>query len=230
MVPDDRDSSTGRLFAVGDVHGSDTALCVLLARIEPQPDDVIVFLGDLVDRGPGTKQVLDQILDLRRRCRVVLIQGNHEEMMLRALHGERESLWLQVGGDEALESYGGALRHVPQSHVVLLESCVDYWESPAAIFVHANLQPGVPLNKQLETWLRWHHISGHERWYDPPRRTICGHTPQAEGLPLVFPGWVCLDTDCQRGGWLTALDVAADWIYQANEAGQTRDFVLGGRP
>lgn len=57
---------------------------------------------------------------------------------------------------------------------------------------------------------------------------ICGHTPQKNGLPLMMPGWVCIDTDCQRGGWLTCLDVDRDHVYQANEAGNVREFPLAG--
>lgn len=218
----------GRTFAIGDVHGCDTALQTLLDRIEPQAEDTVVFLGDLVDRGPGTKQVLEQVLTLQQICRTIVIQGNHEEMMLRALDGSYEFMWLEVGGDAVLENYGGSLEQIPVTHVDLLRAAVDYWETPAAIFVHANLQQGVPLNEQFAVWLRWSHLTGNERWYDPPRRVICGHTPQKNGYPLVFPGWVCLDTDCQRGRWLTALEVDADWVYQANERGETRDFVLGG--
>lgn len=217
-----------RTFAIGDVHGCDTALRTLLAKIDPQADDTVVFLGDLVDRGPGTKDVLEQVLQWHRRCRTVVIQGNHEEMMLRALGGGEWGMWMQFGGREALESYGDDPRDIPESHIELLESVADFWETPSAIFIHANLQPGIPLAKQPEVWLRWNHLTGRERWFAPPRRVICGHTPQKDGYPLLFPGWVCIDTDCQRGGWLTALDVGDDWVYQANEQGETRDFALGG--
>lgn len=219
-----------RTIAIGDVHGCDTALQMLLTVVDPEPDDTLVFLGDLVDRGPGTKQVLEQVLRWQRRCQVVVIQGNHEEMMLRALAGDGWNMWMQFGGEEALESYGGRTSDIPAAHIDLLESAVDYWETLSTIFIHANLQSHLPLDEQPEVWLRWTHLTGYERWYDPPRRVICGHTPQKRGLPLIFPGWVCLDTDCQRGGWLTALDVDADWVYQANEQGSTRDFALGETP
>lgn len=217
-----------RTFAIGDVHGCDTALQALLQRIEPQADDTLIFLGDLVDRGPGTKQVVQQVLDLHRVCKVIVIQGNHEEMMLHALNGDSWNMWMQFGGEEALESYGGRTSSIPALHIDLLESALDYWDTPSTIFIHANLKQGIPLAEQHEVCLRWTHLTGHEPWYDPPRRVICGHTPQRNGYPLIFPGWVCIDTDCQRGGWLMALDVDANWVYQANEAGESRDFVLGG--
>ena len=218
-----------RTFAIGDVHGCDTALRTLLAKIEPRSDDTLVFLGDVVDRGPGTRQVIEQILTLQQRCQLIAISGNHEEMMLAALAGADWSMWMEFGGEETLESYGGDQSRIPQAHVAFLESMPDYWETPADIFVHANLQPDVPLQEQLDIWLRWNKLTGDERRYDPVRRVICGHTPQKTGYPLIFPGWVCIDTNCQRGGWLTALDVNDDWVYQANERGETRDFTLGGR-
>jgi serine/threonine protein phosphatase 1 len=138
-------------------------------------------------------------------------------------------MWMMFGGEEALDSYGGSPSRVPESHIDLMQSAVDYWETPDNIFIHANLEPAVSLAEQHDAWLRWTHLTGEERWYDPPRRVICGHTPQKSGYPLVFPGWVCLDTDCQRGGWLTAIDVEADWVWQANENGGTREFALGGK-
>ncbi len=217
-----------RTFAIGDIHGCDTALDALLQRIDPQADDTLVFLGDLVDRGPGTRQVIEHVLALQRRCRVVAIQGNHEQMMLAALGDSDWLMWMQFGGEEALKSYGGDRTMIPQSHVAFLDSMQDYWETSSEIYVHANLQPGVPLQEQSVIWLRWNKLTGGERRYDLTRRVVCGHTPQKNGYPLVFPGWVCIDTNCQRGGWLTALDVGNDRVYQANEQGETRDFVLGG--
>lgn len=221
---------TARILAIGDVHGCADALWTLLDAVRPSVDDRLVFLGDLVDRGPDTRGVLELVLDWQRRCRVTVIQGNHEEMMLSALDGNGWGSWMMFGGEEALESYGGDQRDIPESHVELLQAAVDYWETPETIFVHANLQPGVPLIEQDQWSLRWTHLNGRERPYETGRRVVCGHTPQQSGLPFVRPGWVCIDTNCQRGGWLTAFDVEADWCYQADEAGRVRDFALGAQP
>jgi serine/threonine protein phosphatase 1 len=219
---------TARTLAIGDVHGCNTALDALLKIVAPTAADTVVFLGDLVDRGPGTKQVLDAALALQERCRVIVIQGNHEEMMLNASNGLDRRLWFNFGGDATLESYGDP-RAIPQSHLALMESAIDYWETPSHIFVHANLQPGVPLGEQSGEWLRWNHLTGKELPFDPPRRVVCGHSPQKDGYPLVFPGWVGIDSYAHGGGWLTCLDVGDNWVYQANEAGQTREFPLGWR-
>ncbi|HET6425312.1 MAG TPA: metallophosphoesterase family protein [Planctomycetaceae bacterium] len=218
---------TGRTLAIGDVHGCDLALRTLIGLIAPTQSDTVVLLGDLVDRGPDTADVIEQVLRLQSRCRVILILGNHEEMMLQALDGQGWFMWMQCGGDEALESYGGDPTAIPERHRDLLESALDYWETPDTIFVHANLEHGIALSDQHAVCLRWTHLSGTERPFDPARRVICGHTPQSNGLPLIMPGWVCIDTDCQRGGWLTCLDVCSNVVYQASQSGETRSFPLG---
>ena len=74
----------GRIIAVGDVHGCAHALDALLDVILPEADDTLVFLGDLVDQGPETREVLERVIELKLRCCVVLIEGNHEEMMFAA--------------------------------------------------------------------------------------------------------------------------------------------------
>ncbi len=223
------DQQSGRVIAVGDVHGCDTALATLLDQVAPAAADTLVFLGDLVDRGPDTRRVLDMVVHLHHRCRVVVILGNHEELMLNALNGLDRRVWLVFGGREALDSYDGSVKNIPQSHIDVMESARAYWETPSTIFIHANLNPAVPLEQQDGIHLRWTHLTGDERPFDPQRRVICGHTPQKDGYPLEIPGWVCIDTDCQRGGWLTAIDVNENWVWQANEDGKSREFPLGWR-
>ena len=125
-----------------------TPLHTLINAIAPAAADTLVFLGDLIDRGPDTKRVLDMVLDLYRRCRVVVILGNHEEMMLNALNGLDMRAWLLFGGREALDSYDGSVRNIPQRHIDLMQSALDDWETASTIYIHANLQSGVPLNEQ----------------------------------------------------------------------------------
>ena len=67
----------GRLLAIGDIHGCDTALGVLLDAMSITAEDTLVVLGDVVDRGPGTKQVVDRLIELRDLCQFVFIKGNH---------------------------------------------------------------------------------------------------------------------------------------------------------
>ena len=74
-----------RVIATGDIHGCADALYALLEIVDPTADDLVVTLGDYVDRGPNTREVIDQILDLKKRCRLISLVGNHELMMLDAI-------------------------------------------------------------------------------------------------------------------------------------------------
>src|SRR4051812_11124030 len=96
----------GRTIAIGDIHGCSLALKAVIDAIDPVPDDVLVLLGDYIDRGPDSRGVLEQIIDLRLRCTVVPLMGNHEEMLLASFR-DRTALrfWLSCGGREAIASY-----------------------------------------------------------------------------------------------------------------------------
>lgn len=216
----------GRTLIIGDIHGCDRALETILAHVALQPEDTFVVLGDVVDRGLGTRQVIEQLFELRNQCRLVYIKGNHEETMLDALLGGRlRELWLMHGGLEAIASYGTE-RDIPESHVRFMEEALDYWETETAIYVHANLEPGVELAKQNGDWIRWRKLAGNEQPHPSGRTVYCGHTPQAEGVPLVFPGWVCLDTYAYGGQYLTCLDAGSNKLYQAKQTREYREWSL----
>ena len=218
---------SGRTLAIGDIHGSHAALATLLSIVSPTPEDTVVILGDIVDRGPGSREAIDELLKLASQCRLILVQGNHEEMMLNALHGgEWNASWLRYGGEATLTSYGGDPGAIPAEHLDFLRSGCSYFETEREIFIHANLEPGIALEKQSPEWLRWTHITGFESPHPSGKRIVCGHTPQRSGVPLNFPGWACIDTLAYGPGWLTCLDVETDEFFQANNAGQTRSSYL----
>lgn len=217
----------GRTFAIGDVHGCYKALTHLLSAISVASGDTVVFLGDLVDRGPASKQVVDRVINLRDECRVVCITGNHEEMMRDAISGRGLlNAWLDVGGRATLESYGGVIEDIPAEHIRFLVSGSPFWETDSEIFIHANLESRVSLPNQASEYLRWKHLGGMEPPHVSGKRVICGHTSQTDGKPLVFDGWVCIDTFPHGGKWLTCLDVASNHIYQASEECEAREFPL----
>ena len=78
-----------RLFAIGDIHGCSVALKTLIDAINPQADDTIVVLGDVIDWGPDSRACVQQLIDLSGRCQFVLVRGNHEEMLFAALESQR---------------------------------------------------------------------------------------------------------------------------------------------
>lgn len=214
----------GRTLAIGDIHGCDVAFTTLLRALSISKDDTVVVLGDAIDRGPGSKKVVDRLLQLARECRLVFILGNHEEMLLDSFTEDvvRQG-WLQYGGAETLASYGGDAEDIPAEHLEFFRSAANFLETDRDIFVHANLEPGVPLARQQAEWLRWTHLTGYEPPFAAEKRVVCGHTPLKSGYPLAMPGWACLDTHaCGKNGWLTCLDVATNDYCQANQAGALR--------
>jgi serine/threonine protein phosphatase 1 len=217
----------GRILAVGDVHGCDHALATLLETLEPTAADTFVFLGDIIDRGPSSKQVIDRILRLREQCTVILIMGNHEELLRESISRQAiRDQWLKVGGQATLDSYGGSIDDIPSSHLRFLVSASPLWETDDNVFIHASLETDVSLANQTNLFLRWKHIGGTEPPHPSGKRVICGHTSQRDGKPLVFDGWACIDTYAHGSGWLTCLDVAADHVYQTTQSGKVRDFAL----
>ncbi len=214
---------TGRTLAIGDIHGCDVALNTLLPALSISPEDTVVVLGDVVDRGPGSKQVIDRLLQLSQECRLIFILGNHEQMMLDALvRGGPVEPWLRYGGTATLFSYDGDPQKIPAAHVEFLQSGRDLWETDDELFIHANLEPDVALDCQTEEWLRWTHLSGRETPHPSGKLVVCGHTPQKSGLPLTLSGWICIDTFACGAGWLTCLDVASDEYFQASQSGLSR--------
>lgn len=169
-----------RLYAIGDVHGRDDLLADLLATIEADSSErrpakrIIVFLGDLIDRGPASAAVVERLRSYRPAdAHVIFLAGNHEEVLLRILDGDEELVadWLRFGGAECLRSYGvdpGELRRmsperavetirsaIPAAHAEFMRRFDDTFRAGDYLFVHAGIRPGVPLAAQVRSDLRW---------------------------------------------------------------------------
>jgi len=169
-----------RAYAVGDVHGRLDLLEELLAKIHadlqhhPSRKTLLVFVGDLIDRGPKSAQVIERLRTYKRQgIRPVFLLGNHEEVLLRILGGDAELItkWRWFGGAECLQSYGldpeqfsqisdqlalELVREaIPKEHVQFLESFVDSCRFGDYLFVHAGIRPGVELEDQRQSDLRW---------------------------------------------------------------------------
>lgn len=214
-----------RTIAIGDIHGCAEALVAIIGAISPQPDDLIVPLGDYVDRGPDSRRVLDVLIELQARCRLKPLLGNHEWLMLQSLRdGGQTSFWMQCGGRQTLESYGGRLDDVPQEHIDFLGLLRRFYQTPGHIFVHANYEPDVDLESLEDLPLLWQHLS---LIVPPPHKSgktvVVGHTPQRTGQILDLGHIICIDTYCVGGGWLTAFDVDSGQTWQANCQGKMRE-------
>ncbi|MEO5972212.1 MAG: metallophosphoesterase family protein, partial [Sphingomicrobium sp.] len=182
----------------------------------------VVFLGDLVDRGPDSAGVIRRLLDgPLPGHRHSFLMGNHEEAMLRVWDGEEDTLrgWLTYGGRETLASYGlgrneifklaadlpRAMREVvPQAHIDFIRGFDDQVRVGDYLFVHAGIRPGVPLDEQDQSDLRW---IREEFLYDEDSdhgvMVVHGHTIAAE--PEVRSNRIGIDTGCYSSGRLTAL-------------------------
>src|SRR4051812_32192519 len=138
-----------RTLAIGDVHGCLHQFTDLLAAMKPTKDDLVITLGDYVDRGPDSRGVLDRLIKMRDEgMRLLCLRGNHEVMMLNARGRDRGETanWLSVGGLQTLGSYGdtpskpGTILDVPEEHWDFLETgLLDYYETDRFIFVHAGV-------------------------------------------------------------------------------------------
>nr|HDM99729.1 serine/threonine protein phosphatase [Deltaproteobacteria bacterium] len=198
----------GRIFAVGDIHGCVDKLRTLLGMIKLDWDrDLMVFLGDYVDRGPDSRGVIELLLDLKKRHadRLIFLKGNHEWMFMQFLKGEDHDFFLQNGGIETLESYSleKGKTDMPQSHLDFLDNLDLYFETQDYIFVHAGLRSNIPISEQSQEDLLWIRSPFLKSSYDWGKRVIFGHTPFS--VPLIEANKVGIDTGAVYGGRLTCL-------------------------
>ena len=218
-----------RLLAIGDIHGCLRALDAILEMVHPEPDDLIVFLGDYVDRGPNSRGVLDRLIQLRDRCRCVFLRGNHDQMMLDGRNNYiAQEEWLHCGGRATLDSYNGTLDDVPDAHWRFLEDTQATYEADTHFFVHANAFPEIPLDEQPEYMLFWEKLQA--TWSTPHtsgKTMVCGHSAQKSGVPLDLGHAVCIDTFVYGTGWLSCLEVRSGQVWQARQTGETRIGRLG---
>lgn len=217
-----------RAYVVGDIHGRLDLLDRLLSQIEadveqrPPGKALLVFLGDLIDRGPSSAEVVERLRTYSRPgVRTVFLLGNHEEVLLRILGGESALIakWLRFGGAQCLKSYGvdpeslagldetaalAAVRQaIPPKHVEFLRSFVDTCRFGDYLFVHAGIRPGVPLDRQSQSDLRWIREPFLADDTDHGFVVVHGHTirPQVEELP----NRIGIDTGAYATGVLTTL-------------------------
>jgi serine/threonine protein phosphatase 1 len=207
-----------RVIAIGDIHGCSHALERLLTEISPISTDVIVGIGDFVDRGPNSARVIEVLIQLVADCNFVPLIGNHELMMFKGMRSKSDfEFWFDNGGSQTLASYGGRVQNIPQHHVAFLSNCRRYFETDNHFFVHANYDPNLPFSHQPDELLFWQHLNA---FLPAPHYSgkiaIVGHTPQLNGEVRNLGHVQIIDTFCYGDGWLTAVDVNSGELWQAN--------------
>lgn len=228
-----RGQAGARAYAVGDVHGRLDLLDELLGKIEddiaarPVDKVALLFLGDLIDRGPDSAGVVERLRALDGfPAKTGFLLGNHEEMFLRVIDGEPGIAydWLGFGGDACVESYGVAaaplqafdeariaqtLRGaVPAGHVDFIRGFGDTFGFGDYLFVHAGIRPGVPIEQQEPHDLRWIRRPFLSDTKEHGVMVVHGHTI-SDGVE-ERSNRIGIDTGAYQTGVLTAVAVEED--------------------
>ncbi len=215
--------SANRTFVIGDIHGCVDELNRLLDHLAPSGGDHLVFLGDYVDRGPGSREVIARLLGLKLEGpRCTFLKGNHEDMFLAfmGMPGRYGDAFLYNGGDATLRSYGvdrcptpEIASRMPPEHLAFLQALELTQSLGGFLCVHAGVNPDRPLEAQEPEDLLW--IRG--TFIQKPHRfgvtVLFGHTPCREVL-IDLPYKIGLDTGLVYGNKLSCLEVSARDLFQ----------------
>ncbi|GBC63274.1 metallophosphatase [Desulfonema ishimotonii] len=214
----------GDIFAIGDIHGCFDQLSELMVRVleEMNADrDTLVFLGDYIDRGPASVEVVEYLIRLRASLpNTVFLKGNHEEMLQNYLDGLDKHTYLINGGRKTLEGYlahrdaegrdGGP---IPEEHLEFFLSLSDSYQTEKYIFVHAGLRPGVPPDQQVPADMLWIRDRFVRSDYDFGKQVVFGHTPFK--TPLVQFNKIGIDTGAVYGNVLTCVRLPRTVFFYA---------------
>lgn len=215
----------GKIFAIGDIHGCIAKLQRLFERLPyTKGRDTLVFLGDYIDRGPCSREVIEFIRNLQDGGHnLIPLMGNHEYYLLEFAKTDNDIFLAplrEIGIEATIESYGAkdlsaisGLAFMPQSHQEFLNELMPLWESAGFIFVHGGFIPGIPVKDQAppviyeirEPFLSSDFYFG--------KRIIFGHTPFE--MPLVTPAKIGIDTGAVYGNVLTAVELPNLRFYHA---------------
>jgi serine/threonine protein phosphatase 1 len=216
---------SGRRIVIGDVHGHYDGLMRLLEAIAPSAADQVYFLGDLIDRGPKSAQVVSFVRQNGYTC----LLGNHEQLLIDSFPQGKVcpnalQAWLYSGGQTTISSY-----KQPEAlleHLDWIQKLPTHLDLGDIWLVHAGVHPGVPLADQTlqdYCWIREEFHSSQKPYFSN-KLIITGHTITFT-LPNVIPGalaqgrgWLDIDTGAYhpKSGWLTGVDITNQRVYQVN--------------
>ncbi|HSF24125.1 MAG TPA: metallophosphoesterase family protein [Blastocatellia bacterium] len=227
-------------YVIGDIHGRPSLVEQLFKNVPwDLSSDKIVFLGDLIDRGNDAPTVVDMVMDLTRsNPNVIVLRGNHEQMMLDCLdYGDLQWLIPENGGLATLSAYGFELEQlkdvsdikIPEDHVAFFRSLPFYHEDEQAIYVHAGLIPGEPASETDPDVLVWTRDLDFFKGYEG-KLCFFGHTP-TQYLPrdgrnrkfgiYIHGSCVGIDTSGENDSPLSCIQVETFTLYQAHPSGKT---------
>ena len=234
-------ASGERVYVVGDIHGVVNEPAILLRYLEETEgltqDDLVVFLGDYIDRGPDTKEVIDLMLEFGSKFPATrFLKGNHEDMMLDFLGfgGNLGQAFLYNGGLETIQSYGISVFAPPKEMVEALppEHFKFYCELESIlvidnfICVHAGLNPLRDLESQDDNEVFWIRDEFLNNIHSFDKVVIFGHTPHQE-LFVHLPYKVGLDTGLVFGNKLSCMELKSGRVFEiAKESTEVIERIL----
>lgn len=185
-----------RYIAITDIHGEVEKLNNLLSKIKTKPDDVFVFMGDYIDRGARSKEVVDRVIAQSNTHKCIYLIGSHEYAMLHS--GEDDYyrfLFENYGGPATARSYGG-FDNILKIHGDFYKNLKFYYLTDKYLFVHAGINPAYPLEKQNEVdlvYIRGKFIYSKHKL---PQKIIFGHTEFDK--PYIDEGKIGIDLGCGK--------------------------------
>lgn len=225
-----------RVIAVGDIHGMYEKLITLMDKIRFDPEeDLLVFLGDYIDRGPDPVKCLQHVYDLQRRFpdSVICLLGNHEVMMssylmekrvsYNTLIGDYSESWLENGGFQTLQQLNELDADKREELLAWVTDLPVTYRYQEFFFCHAGIDPDVPLSVQNEYDMLWRRRQWWEK-YKGEETIVVGHTPiqkikkgTRSVKPLFLPNRVmmCDTGSYMAGGRLSGVDVLSRKVWQA---------------
>jgi serine/threonine protein phosphatase 1 len=201
-----------KIFAVGDIHGCFDKLRALMEIIPLNTaQDQLLFIGDYIDRGQGSVDVVNYLVDLKKRIPdTIFLMGNHEDMLLNYLDGSDRFTYLLNGGQRTLDEYLNRSNNpdsfpIASEHLSFFNSLNLYYQTDNYIFVHAGLRQKVPLELQNKMDLLWIRDEFIYSEFDFGKRVVFGHTPFKE--PLLQANKIGIDTGAVYGNRLTCIQL-----------------------
>ena len=216
-------NSPDSYVAIGDIHGCVKSLEVLMADLLAQfgSDRTYVFLGDYVDRGPHSKEVVDYLLALNKEYSCVFLRGNHDAMLLNYVEDKTWLKWFENGGTASKETYRKAFvkEQKPFQHLRFFTNTRLFYDTPEFFFVHGGPPIDQPISESIKNeslyssflWSRDHLNSTYNRW---EKTVIFGHTPVRS--PIQETNMIGIDTGCvyPQFGKLTAVSLPERHFFQ----------------
>lgn len=186
----------GRIIGITDIHGELEKLTSVIEQISLSKEDTIVFMGDYIDRGPSSREVVDTIINMQNICNCVYLIGSHEYALLHSKSDDYYNyLFWNYGGEATVKSYG-SYENIFDVHGEFFKSLKPYHVIDKYLFVHAGIRIGIPLEKQSLEDMVYIRSEFYTKKHGLPYKIIFGHTEFAE--PMVRDDKICIDTGCGK--------------------------------